>query len=313
MRVLVTGANGFIGRALVNRLLAEGCAGRAVEHLVASDLSLEGLAADSRVHPVAGSIVDDAVLRRALAAPVDAVFHLASLPGGAAERDPMLARRVNLEATARLLDGLDAQGGRPRLVFASTVAVYGDRLPGVVDDDTPAQPAMSYGAHKLAAEILVADAARRGGIAACSIRLPGVVARPGNGAGLLSAFMSRLFWAMRDGEPIVLPVGQDGTAWWISVGACIDNLMHAAAIDTQALAPRCVVQMPALHLSMQAVVDALLRVFGKERHALLRYEPQPELQRLFAAYPPLRTPRAEALGFRHDGSADRLVARAMAG
>lgn len=311
MRVLVTGANGFIGRELLRRLLDQGLGGRPIAQLVASDLSLDTAPADARLRPVAGSIAEAGVLERALAAPVDAVFHLASVPGGAAEKAPELGRRVNLEATLRLLDLLQAQGNVPRLVFASTVAVYGETLPAVVDEDTPAQPTMSYGAHKLAAEILIADAARRGRVQACSLRLPGVVARPGDGAGLVSAFMSQLFWKFAAGEPLVLPVSADGTAWWISVGACVDNLIHAAGIDTTALGPRCVVQMPALHLAMREVVDALARGHGEARRSLVRHAPQDMVQRLFASYPPLSTPRAQVLGFRHDGSADDLVRRAL--
>jgi nucleoside-diphosphate-sugar epimerase len=310
MRVLVTGAGGFIGRALVARLLDVGLAGRRVEQIVAADLSLDGLPGDARLRPVAGSIADAGLLEQALAAPVDAVFHLASVPGGAAEAAPELGRRVNLDATAWLLSLLRERGDRPRFVFASTVAVYGDPLPDAVDEETPPRPAMSYGAHKLAAEVLVADAARRGWVDACSLRLPGVVARPGDGAGLISAFMSQLFWKLAAGETIVLPVGADGTAWWISVGACVDNLLHAATIDTARLDARRVVQMPALHLSIGAVVDALARRHGELRRALVRHEPQAPVQRLFASFPPLRTPRAEALGFRHDGSADALVHRA---
>lgn len=323
MRVLVTGAGGFIGRVLVQRLLAHGLGGRPVDAVVACDLSLQGLPADPRLHRVAGSIADAGVLEQALAQPVRAVqsvqtvFHLASVPGGAAEQDPVLGRRVNLDATLRLVDLLrdraPAAGPAPQLVFASTVAVYGDPLPAVVDDDTPARPAMSYGAHKLAAEILLADASRRGWIDACSLRLPGVVARPGDGAGLVSAFMSQLFWKLRDGVPIVLPVSADGSAWWISVGACVDNLLHAATLPRHAAGATCTLQMPALQLTMQQVVDALARRHGQRCRALVRYEPREAVQRLFASFPPLHTPRADALGLRHDGSADGLVARALAG
>lgn len=312
MRILVTGANGFVGRVLVRRLLAHGLQGRSVEELVASDLLLAGPSEDSRVRTVQGSIADDGVLAKALERPVDIVFHLASVPGGAAEKDPLLGRHVNLDATMQLVELLRAQQASPRVVFASTVAVYGDPLPPLVDDQTPARPVMTYGAHKLAAEILLADASRRGWLSACSLRLPGVVARPGDGAGLVSAFMSRVFWKLRAGEPIVLPVESGGTAWWISVGACVDNLLHAATLESGAMDARRVVQMPALHLSMQEVVASLARLYGADRHSLVRYEPQEFVQRLFASYPPLRTPAAEALGFRHDGSVDSLVRRATA-
>lgn len=309
-KVLVTGAGGFVGRVLVQRLLRDGLGGRPVDRIVVVDLSLHGLPDDPRLRAVEGSIAEPGLLERALAEPVQAVFHLASVPGGAAEKNPDLGRRVNLDATLKLLDLLRAQGTAPRLVFASTIAVYGESLPVVVDEQTPAAPALSYGAHKLASELLIADAARRGWVQACSLRLPGVVARPGDGAGLISAFMSQLFWKLRAGEPIVLPVSADGTAWWISVGACVDNLLHAACIDTERLGARRMVQMPALHLAMVDVVAALARACGADRSALVRFEPQAAVQRLFASFPPLRTPGAETLGFRHDGSVDALVRRA---
>lgn len=312
MRVLVTGANGFIGRVLVRRLLDSGLGGRPVDTLVASDLSLQGLPQDERLQGVAGSIADDGVLGRALQQPVHVVFHLASVPGGAAEKDPVLGRRVNLDATLRLIDLLRDQGQVPRVVFASTVAVYGDPLPAVVDDDTPARPVMSYGAHKLAAEILLADASRRGWLRACSLRLPGVVARPGDGAGLVSAFMSQLFWKLRAGEPIVLPVDPQGAAWWISAACCVDNLLHAAEPGADTAGWTGTLQMPALHLTVGQVVEALARAHGADRLLLVRHEPQAWVQRLFASYPPLRTPLADGLGFRHDGDADTLVRRATA-
>lgn len=309
-RVLVTGAGGFIGAVLVRRLLQTGWNGKPVAAVVAVDLRLDHLPDDPRLHKLLGSIADVGVLARALAQPVQAVFHLASVPGGTAEKEPELGRRVNLDATLQLLDLLRAQGDAPRLVFASTIAVYGESLPALVDEQTPTAPALSYGAHKLASEILIADAARRGWVQACSLRLPGVVARPGDGAGLISAFMSQLFWRLRAGDRIVLPVSAEGSAWWISAGACVDNLLHAACISTQTLDARRVVQMPALYLSMAQVVQALADAYGPDRMSLVSYQPQTAVQRLFASFPPLHTPIADALGFRHDGNVDLLSLRA---
>lgn len=309
--VLVTGAQGFIGQLLVQRLLRTGLGGRPVERLSLLDTAFAHAPADPRVQTLAGSIADPALRERALAEPVDLLFHLASVPGGAAERDYALGRDVNLLATLGLLEGLRAQPRPPRFVFASSIAVYGDALPAEVTEDTRPSPGLSYGAHKLAAELLVADATRRGWVQGLSLRLPGLVARPGTGDGLLSAFMSQLFWRLRDGQPLTVPVGPQGTAWWMSALRCVDNLLHAATVDTGRLQPQRSYTLPVLRLSMQQLVDALCARFGADRAALVRWAPDPQVERLFAAYPPLRVPEAEALGFRHDGDIDGLIDHAL--
>lgn len=309
--VVVTGAQGFIGQALVRRLLSHGLEGQAVQTLTAVDVALEASVPDARVRQVTGSLAESATRERALAFGADVIFHLASVPGGAAERDPDLGRRVNLEATLDLIDACRKLARPPRFVYASSVAVYGEDLPPRMDEDAAACPALSYGAHKLACEVMVADASRRGWIEGCSLRLPGVVARPGDGEGLMSAFMSQLFWKLAAGHPITLPVSPHGTCWWISVGACVDNLVRAAGVEPSTLNVRRCYQMPVLHLSVADVVDALCRRFGTDRIALVDYAPDAHVERLFASHPALATPQAEALGLRHDGSADALVERAL--
>jgi D-erythronate 2-dehydrogenase len=261
---------------------------------------------------LAGSIAEAALREQAYARPVDAVFHLASIPGGAAEKNYELGRSVNLEATLGLLEDLRGQARPPRFVFASTIAVYGEHLPPVVDEATLPNPGLSYGAHKLAGEYLVADATRKGWVQGCSLRLPGVVARPGDGAGMMSAFMSQLFWRLAAGQPITVPVTPEGVAWWISVSACVDNLLFATTVDPARLNPRRSYQMPVLRFTVGELVDALCARHGEDRRALVRYEPDAFIQKLFAAYPPLRTPEAEALGLVHDGDIDTLIRRATA-
>lgn len=317
--VVVTGGEGFVGQALVQRLLAEGLGGRPVTHLTLLDIAFAAPHADARVRQLAGSIADADLRERAYARPVDAVFHLASIPGGAAEKNYELGRSINLDATLGLLEDLRAQaadGAVPRFIFASTIAVYGEHLPPVVDETTLPNPGLSYGAHKLAGEVLVADATRKGWVQGCSLRLPGVVARPvtgeNSGAGMMSAFMSQLFWRLAAGEPITVPVSAEGVAWWISVGACVDNLLHAASVDPVKLNPRRSYQMPVLRLTVSELVDALCARHGEDRRALVTYAPDAFIQKLFASYPPLHTPEAEALGLRHDGDIATLIDRATA-
>ncbi|SDP61888.1 Nucleoside-diphosphate-sugar epimerase [Rhodoferax sp. OV413] len=310
--VVVTGAQGFVGQALVQRLLADGLNGQAVQRMSLMDVGFDAPHADARVAQFAGSIADAAVRAAAYARPVDAVFHLASIPGGAAEKNYALGRSINLDATLGLLEDLRGQAKAPRFVFASTVAVYGEQLPPQVDEATLPAPALTYGAHKLMGEYLVADASRLGWVQGCSLRLPGVVARPGDGAGMMSAFMSQLFWKLGRGESITVPVSPEGVAWWISVGACVDNLLHAACVDPARLYARRSYQMPVLRLTVAEVVEALAQRFGADRRALVTYAPDPFIEKLFAAYPPLATPQAEALGLVHDGSVDQLITRSMA-
>lgn len=312
MHIAVTGAQGFVGRALVQRLLTDGLSGKRVSRLTLIDVAFDAPHPDERVTQLAGSIADPAMRARAYAEPVDTVFHLASVPGGAAEKNYELGRSVNLDATIGLLEDLRAQPRAPRFVFASTVAVYGERLPEVVDEETVPAPALSYGAHKLMGEVLVANASRLGWVQGCSLRLPGVVARPGDGNGLMSAFMSSLFWRLAAGEKLTVPVSEEGVAWWISVGACVDNLLHVATVDPERLNAHRSYQMPVLRLKVSEVVEALAKRFGADRKSLVTYAPDPLVERLFARFPPLHTPQAEALGLKHDGNVDELIARAMA-
>jgi len=243
---------------------------------------------------------------------VDAVFHLASIPGGLAERNYELGRQVNLDATLQLLEQLREQPRPPRFIFASSVAVYGDPLPARVDDATLPKPALTYGAHKLIGETLVVDFSRRGWIDGIALRLPGIVARPPESSGLLSAFMSDIFWRLAAGEACTCPVSPQAVAWWMSVRCCVDNLLHAAKLTPEQRRSARAIPLPVLRLTIAELVDALARVYGEDRRELVRYEPNEALEAGFGRYPPLDATTAEALGFHHDGTIEQLIRDAMA-
>src|SRR5690606_4018669 len=145
----------------------------------------------------------------------------AAVPGGAAEADYALGRRVNLETTLGLFETLACQGRRPpTVVYSSTIAVYGSELPDRVTPETPLNPPLTYGAHKLACEVLLADFSRRGLLDGRSVRLPGIVARPRAPSGLASAFMSDILHALAAGDRFTCPVSAQATAWWMSARRC---------------------------------------------------------------------------------------------
>jgi nucleoside-diphosphate-sugar epimerase len=219
---------------------------------------------------------------------VEAVVHLAALPGGAAEADPTASRAINLDASLNLIK---AAAGRARFVYASSIAVFGAPLPDRVDDATPVAPAMTYGAHKAIVEIALADAVRRGDIEGIALRLPGIVARPPAASGLKSAFMSDLFRAIRDGRPYIVPVGPDATVWLMSVGRAAANLVHALDVPSGPA-----MTLPALRTT---IADLVAAIAGGGPTAI-SYSPDPDLEAQF-------TPRADGLGFRHDGGLANLV------
>jgi len=312
VRILVTGADGFIGRALVERLSNGALDGNPIDELVLVDRAFGRRIDGPGIRTLAGDIDDAGLLRQAIGEGVDCVFHLASVPGGAAEADFELGQRTNLLATIRLLDVLRSQGSRARFVFASTIGVYGVPLPFLIDEDSVPEPSMSYGSQKLVAEILVHDGTRRGFIDGRSLRLPGIVARPG-ASGMLSAFMSELIRRLAAGQPFTCPVSAEGMSWWMSRSCVTENLVHAARLSPEQARQRRVWLLPVLHASMGAVVAALGRVHGEDRLALVKYEPNAALQAQFASYPPLECPSSLAAGFRNDGTLENLVRRALEG
>ena len=301
MRVIVTGAGGFVGRGLVAALAAD-------HDVVAIDRDCAGLAAD-RVRALPGDFADPAILAAAFGDGCDAVVHLATVPGGAAEQDPALAFSVNVAGTAALAEAARACGP-VRFLFASSIAVIGDPMPAAVDDTTPLRPRMLYGAHKAMTEQWLATLSRRGDLDALSLRLPGIVARPRRPSGMKSAFLSNLFHAARGGERFLSPVSEAATIWLMSRPRIVRNLMHALGLPRAAAGEPFAITLPAVRTSMAALVGEIARQCGSDP-GLVAYEPDPALEAGFGAQPPLATPGAESLGFASDGSLATLVAAAL--
>ena len=318
MRVLITGAGGFIGQRLTQRLARNpGVLSGAIHEIVLLDVRApEGSVSATRatspaVRWIEGDLTDQPALVAAVKGGVDYVFHLASVPGGAAEANFDSGLRANVDGTRMLLDAMRWLHKPPVFVFASTIGVFGVPMPEIIDEDTYPAPTMSYGAQKWIGEILVADYSRRGCIDGRSVRLPGIVARPPAPTGQLSAFISNILRELSAGREFVCPVAADGKSWWMSVECCLDNLLHAAQMRVEPSFLRRVWMLPVLHASLGEIVEAIAQKHGPEVLQRVQYQPDAKLQAQFASLPPLRCPRSLAAGFRHDGNLRNLIDRAL--
>jgi nucleoside-diphosphate-sugar epimerase len=241
--MLVTGAAGFLGQALVAKHVAP------LAQSGACDVLLTDLApshpSPTHVRWVCGDVADPHLWDRLMDKPVDLVIHLAAIVSGRAEADPALGRIVNLIAPLEMLERCrlqqSTQGTRARVVLSSSIAVYGTPLPTRMRDDHPIRPSLSYGAHKRMIEIALTDASRRGEIDGRAIRLSGVVVRPPQPNGALSGFNSDMIRQPLSGNDYTCPVGPDACTWLTSLDVAIDQLWHAAQTSearwTQALPP----------------------------------------------------------------------------
>lgn len=303
MTILITGAGGFVGRQITALLLEAG------HDVVAIDALVDGIPAGARV--LAGDLANPALRAQALGNGVSGVIHLATVPGGAAEADPAASRRINLDAMYDLLEEAAAFGNRPRVVYASSIAVFGDPLPAFVDDSTPLSPKLIYGGHKAMMEHAVALFHNRGLIEGVTLRLPGILARPKGPSGMKSAFMSNLFHALKAGDAFTCPVSATGTIWAQSLTRVAANFVHALTMDASLLPPGRAVTLPALRVTMGDLAAEIARQTGAAP-GLVSYAPDAALEAAFAAQPPLATPAAQVAGFEHDGDLQSLVASALA-
>ena len=301
-RVVVTGAGGFVGQKLCDAILA-----KPDWQLIAIDMVLpDFLKNHDRVAAFETPFSDETMLSEVFSSPCDILFHLAAVPGGAAEQNPALSKTVNLDGTLTLFSKACENGHRPRIVYTSTIAVLGAPMPDVVDDNAPIVPAMTYGTHKAMIELALADLSRRKLADTVTVRLPGIVARPLAKSGLKSAFLSDVFHLLKAGQPYISPVSEQATMWLMSVNQCVNNLLNAAVLDSSQMPVSRVVTLPAVRTSMLELVREIASQTGASEE-LVSWKPDAALEEGFGKQPPLFTPAAEHAGFRHDGDITALV------
>jgi nucleoside-diphosphate-sugar epimerase len=304
MKALITGGAGFLGQRLARRLLDEGALpgseGRIqpIDELTLLDVVPAPSAGDTRVRSVVGDVAERRVLEDAIDPDTCAIFHLAAIVSGQAEADFDLGMRINLDASRQLLEVCRARGHRPRVVFTSSVAVYGGALPEIVRDDTALDPRSSYGMQKAVAELLLADYTRRGFVDGRVLRLPTISVRPGRPNAAASSFASGIVREPLAGETAVLPVDPATRLWLLSPRAAIEALVHGYALDPSLLGDRPIVNLPGLSVSAAQMIDALRDVAGDAAAARVVYRRDERIEHIVGSWPGRwDTTRAESLGF----------------
>jgi len=311
MRIVITGGCGFLGRRVAIRLLERGCAPGPVDELVLFDNAAPALPLpeDKRLRLVTGDIADRDTVTRLIAPGTDAVFHLAAIVSGEAEANTDLGYRVNLDGTRAVLDACRALGTTPRLVFASSLAVYGGALPPAVGDDTALTPQTSYGTQKALGELLVNDYSRKGFVDGRAVRLPTVVVRPGRPNRAASTFASSIIREPLAGQDAVCPVAPDTIMALASPRRIVEGLVHALGLPGTAFGASRSLQLPGFSVAVGEMVAALRRAGGDSAYARIRWQPDAQIQSIVSGWPrALATPRAEALGFGRDRDIDEVVA-----
>jgi D-erythronate 2-dehydrogenase len=306
VRVVITGGCGFLGRRVALRLLER----RDVDELVLFDNAPSALPLpeDRRLRPVTGDITNRKTVRGVITAGTDSLFHLAAVVSGEAEADTDLGYRVNLDGTRVVLDACRALRTCPRLVFASSLAVYGGALPPAVGDDTALTPETSYGTQKAIGELLVNDYSRKGFVDGRAVRLPTVVVRPGRPNRAASTFASSIIREPLSGREAVCPVSPDTVMALASPRRVVDALLRAHDLPAADFATSRSLQLPGFSVAVGEMAAAVRRAGGEQAYTRIRWEPDPLIQHIVSGWPQaLAAPRAAALGFTADNGIDEVV------
>src|SRR3954465_6124376 len=297
-RILAIGAAGMIGRKLAAQLRKQG-----VGELIQQD-----------VVPFEGGIVSDlsapGEAEKLIARRPDLIFHLAAVVSGEAEADFEKGYRVNLDGTRYLFEAIRkiGDGYKPKVVFTSSIAVFGAPFPEAIGDEFLSAPLTSYGTQKAISELLLSDYSRRGFFDGIGIRLPTICVRPGKPNKAASGFFSGILREPLAGQEAVLPVPDTVRHWFASPRAPIQFLIHASQLNTEKLGTRRNLSMPGIAATIAEEIESLRRVAGEKAVRLIRREPDPTLMRIAHGWPRnFEARRALALGFRPDPSFDDII------
>jgi len=311
MKILVTGAAGMIGRKFCETLAKRGSiGGKSVALLTMADAITPATPAGApfEVSTLSADISDPRAAESFVVDRPEIIYHLAAVVSGEAEADFDKGYRVNLSGTQQLFEAVRQEGHRPRIVFASSIAVFGTPFPETIPEDYALTPLTSYGTQKAIGEFLLADFSRRGFFDGIGIRFPTICVRPGKPNRAASGFFSSIIREPLNGESAVLPVSEEVRHWFASPRAAVNFLFHAGTLDLDQLGSRRTLNMPGLSATVGEMIASLEKVAGGECVKLIQREPDPNIQRIVDGWPQrLDASRAQALGFRAETSFEEII------
>lgn len=315
MHILITGAAGMLGQKLVQAVAANlSLLGGHVSRLTLADViqptvpsSISGISTT-----LALDLSENGAAERAVDGLPSIIFHLAAIVSGEAEQDFEKGYRINLDGTRMLLEAIRARGlGEPycpRVLFASSIAVFGAPFPEQIDDEFLSAPLTSYGTQKAICELLLSDYSRRGVFNGVGMRLPTICIRPGLPNKAASGFFSNILREPLAGNEAVLPVSENVRHWFASPRAAIGFFVHAAKLDLAELGPRRNLNMPGLSATVAEEIEALRHTGGEKAVSLIRREPDARIEKIVAGWPSqFDTARAQALGFAAEKSFKQII------
>lgn len=305
MNVLIIGGSGFIGQKLARRLAQKGeLRGKPITRLRLADLNEPPtIDAPFPVESSACDITDRASADAAITAEDEVIYHLAAVVSAHAEADLDAGLQVNLFGVLNVLERCRALQSNPVLVFTSSLAVFGGEVPDPIEDWTALNPQSSYGAQKAMGEFLVNDYSRRGLIRGRGFRLPTIAVRPGKPNRAASSFMSSIIREPLNGEEAICPVARDFLHYYLSPKRCVENLIRGAQLEQEALGQNVCMTMPGQTLTIGQMIDAMTEVTGPEPAKLIRWEEQPEIQKIVSTWRyDYRPEKALALGLEADAN-----------
>jgi nucleoside-diphosphate-sugar epimerase len=319
MHILIIGAAGMVGRKLTERLVADGgLGGNEVTALTLVDVVEPAVPAGFKgdVRTEAADISNSGEVGKLISSRPDTIFHLAAIVSGEAEADFDKGYRINLDGTRFLFDAIRLEGAlegvkahyKPRVVFTSSIAVFGAPFPEKIGDEFFTTPLTSYGTQKAVGELLLNDYSRRGFFDGIGIRLPTICIRPGKPNKAASGFFSNILREPLVGLEAVLPVSEDVRHWHASPRSAVGFLLHAATMDLEPMGWRRNLSMPGLSATVGEQIEALRRVAGEKAVKLIRREPDPMIAKIVSGWArDFDTSRAASLGFTAERSFDEII------